>query len=239
MWLMTDYLATGLYSLKVSTATSSGGKTLLVPTPYALKMALLDVGFRLLGLERAQEIWPTLRDLQVACRLPKRAVVTNLFTRVLKPSRNPAPPGTPEAGPLGRTIGYREYVYFDGPLGIALGTSKDTIPDWLPQLMLAVNYLGKRGGFIQATRVPESTPNLPPGAVCLNPAGGQTQFAMDGVLQLLDDCGEKMSLEQANIYSGKSVRMGKDRLSYPVVIPYRLVRSSKSYSLYERLEQAG
>lgn len=236
MWLMTDYLVTGLYSLKVSTATSSGGKTLLVPTPYALKMALLDAGFRLLGAERAETIWPTLRDLQVACCLPQQAVVTNLFTRILKPSRNPAPAGTPEAGPLGRTIGYREYVHFGGPLGIALGVPTDSLPDWLPQLMLGINYLGKRGGFIQATCLPETTPDLPPGMVRLNPPGGQTQFAMQGLLQLLDDCGDKMSFAQANIYSGKSVRTGKDRLSYPVVIPYRLVRSSKSYTLYERLE---
>ena len=48
MWLIAEYEAVTLFSLKLSTATSSGGKTLLVPTPYALKMALLGVVFHLL-----------------------------------------------------------------------------------------------------------------------------------------------------------------------------------------------
>ncbi len=46
MWLTSEYVATALSSLKASSATSSGGKALLAPTPYALKMALLDVACR-------------------------------------------------------------------------------------------------------------------------------------------------------------------------------------------------
>ena len=38
MWLMADYEAVTLFSLKMSGATSSGGKSLLLPTPYAIKL---------------------------------------------------------------------------------------------------------------------------------------------------------------------------------------------------------
>ena len=230
MWLITEYEATTLYSLKPSAATSSGGKTLLAPTPYAFKMALLDVAFRTEGADQVEHLWPMIRDLLVAYRPPERAVVTNLFTRILKPNRKPPPP-------LGKSIGYREYVYFAGPLGIALSSpdSEDT-PAWLPDLVMRVHYLGKRGGFIQPLAMAEVSQRLPPGYVPLNSPEGQTQFDKRGVLQWLDDCGPKMTLAQASIYSGKSIRVGKERISYPVVLPYRLTRTSKSYTLYERLD---
>jgi hypothetical protein len=67
----------------MSTATASGGKTLLAPTPYALKMALLDVACRYLEVQEAEKHWEDIRDLKVAL-LPRRAVVKNLFQKVLR-----------------------------------------------------------------------------------------------------------------------------------------------------------
>jgi hypothetical protein len=45
-WLIAEYQPTALFSLKISSATSSVGKTLVVPTPYSIKMALVDAAFR-------------------------------------------------------------------------------------------------------------------------------------------------------------------------------------------------
>jgi hypothetical protein len=53
---------------------------------------------------------------------------------------------------------------------------------------------------------------------------------------MLDDCGPKMTFEHADIYSGKRITLGKERVLHHVVLPYRLTRSSKSYSLYERID---
>jgi len=45
-----------------------------------------------------------------------------------------------------------------------------------------------------------------------------------------------VSFEHADIYSGKRITLGKERVLHHVVLPYRLTRSSKSYSLYERID---
>jgi len=45
-----------------------------------------------------------------------------------------------------------------------------------------------------------------------------------------------LTFDYVNIYSSKAVRLGKERVLHHIVLPYRLVRSSKSYSLYERLD---
>jgi hypothetical protein len=235
MWLIADYQPVSLFSLKNSLATSSGGKSLLVPTPYAFKMALLDAACRVWGVSRAEAFWPTLRDLAVAVRLPERAVVTNLFAKILKPRRSQPGPGAPDAGPLGRTIAFREYVWAEGNLSIALEVEKDDLSR-ITDLLLQISYLGKRGGFVQLLQPPQMIEELPERFILLNPAEDRSTFDSRGLMQMLDDCSPKMTFEHANIYSSKRVRVGMERVLHHVVLPYQLTRSSKSYSLYERIE---
>ena len=61
-------------------------------------------------------------------------------------------------------------------------------------------------------------------------------FAMNGTLQVLDDCTPDLTFAKANVYSGEKIKMGKERVTRHIVLPnYRLTRSSKSFSLYERV----
>ncbi|MGI6379220.1 MAG: hypothetical protein ACOX2R_00380 [Anaerolineae bacterium] len=229
MWLLAIYEATTLFSLKPSDATSSGGRTLLAPTPYAIKMGLLDAAYRRHGADEVAALWPTLRDLRLAHRPPLRAVANNVFTRILKPSRSSREPGS---WPLQRTIGYREYVHYQGPWGLALGLP-EPLP-WVAELAGMLAYAGKRGGFLQLLHAPTWQEDLPTGYCLLSAQEGAPVFK-DGVLQVMDDCGPDLTLERASIYSGKNLR-AQDRLAYPVVLPYRLARSSRDYTLYERLD---
>jgi hypothetical protein len=233
MWLIADYEAVALFSLKPSAATASGGKTLLVPTPYAIKMALLDAACRVLGVSEAEALWPEIRDLHVALRPPDRTVVTNLFQKVLRPRRSAAEEGAPDAGPFQRTIGYREYAQLVGPLRVAVGWPEDERREWIAALLLNVSYLGKRGGFVQLLEPPAFADALPPDFVEVT--RDQAQFAFNGTLQVLDDCASGLTFAQASIYSRERITLGKERLTRPIVLPCRLARSSKSFTLYERL----
>ncbi|MFH1633937.1 MAG: hypothetical protein ABIG63_07975 [Chloroflexota bacterium] len=235
MWWITEYEAVTLFSLKMSSATASGGKTLLTPTPYALKMALLDIACRLFGAEEAEARWPQIRDLQVALSPPKWAVVTNLFQKVLRPRRNAIPFDQPEAGPFQKTIGYREYAFLDGAMGVAL-SGNEHLP-WLADLLLNINYLGKRGGFMQLLHPPKIADTLPDGYTLLT-TGWEGDFPL-GTLQIVDDCASSLTFDKANVYSGKSIRMGRERITHPVILPYRPVKSSRSFTLYQRVEDRG
>ena len=84
MWLEVVYQPTTLFSLKPSWATSTGGKSLLLPTPYALKMGLLDAAIRTSGLNVGQAAWPWLCRLEIGIDLPPQIVVTNLFAKILR-----------------------------------------------------------------------------------------------------------------------------------------------------------
>lgn len=240
MWTVAHYAPATLFSLKPAAATSSGGRTLLCPTPFAIKMALLDAALRTLGRSAGQHHWQELRDLRLRIALPEQLSVINTFTKIVRPKKNgPSDDdGTGLVTPLGSTIAYREYVAYGGVLGLAAQLrSAEQLPPVLAGLLAQVNYLGKRGSFLQLQAMPTAGEECELGAergwVAITEE--QTSFSFDGTLQILDDCGDKMTFEQADIYSSKRITLGKERILRHVVLPYRLARSSRGFSLYERI----
>ena len=231
MWVLATISPTTFFSLKPSNATSSGGKTLLTPTPYAIKMGLLDAAIRTGGISYGEEAWEWIRGLSLAVRVPERALVNNVFTRILKPFHDRKNVG------FDRTIGYREYVHFIGAMKLAFEIQSDLLVDskeqQLNKLLPHITYLGKRGGFVQLIPPVQSLETLPADFTLLSE---QTDtWHIQSQLQHLDDCDDEMTFEHADIYSGKNVRVGKERHTFLAMLPYRLLRSSRSFSDYRRL----
>lgn len=231
MWLVAEYEATTLFTLKPATATVSGGRTLLVPTPFAVKMALLDVICRLEGVDFAAQVWDDwLGTVTVALRPANSVVVNNTFIKILKPRRRPASPGTQNAGHFQQTISYREYAHFAGTLGIALDIPDDVDNTQIAYWLLNINYLGKRGSFMQLQDTPHHTDVLPTGFVVIG--GGMQTIPIDALLTQLDDVGNGVTFAHVDIYSGKRLRLGQHRILHHVALPYDLMASSRGYSYY-------
>ena len=232
MWVLATYQPTTFFSLKPSNATSSGGKTLLTPTPYAIKMGLLDAAIRTGGIGYGEDAWEWIRGLSFAVRVPDRALVNNVFTRILKPPHDRKKVG------FERTIGYREYVHFVGDMKLAFEIQSDLFVDsqeeQLNKLLPHITYLGKRGGFVQLIPPVQSLETLPSDFTILSEPADT--WHIQSQLQHLDDCDDEMTFEQADIYSGKNVRVGKERHTFLAMLPYRLLRSSRSFTDYERLD---
>jgi len=234
MWYVTTYQPVSMISLKTAAATSTGGKSLLLPTPFAFKMALLDMAIQQVGVSRGELLWGSIRDAQIAIRGPRHIAVNNTFTKIMKPMKG-KPSLDPDTGlipPMIKTIAFREYVHWAGPVQIGVKLGSDLPGTWA-QWLCRVSYIGKRGGFIQAIDVPVQQERLDADfTVLTNPSDG---FALNGTLQVMDDCSPELTFAHVDIYSSKNMRVGKDRILRPVVLPYRTVRSSRGYTLYERL----
>jgi hypothetical protein len=226
MWILAEYQPTAFFSLKPHMATSSGGKTLIVPTPFAVKTALLDAAIRTQGLERGKGLFSDLHALEIAVRLPRKIVVNNTFNRILRAARSPSP----GQWPYQRTIAFREYVQFSGPLTLAFRGMEE---DALTPLLMQVNYLGKRGGFLQFQRT-ETAVELSEAFTLLTDSFGES-FPL-GTLQVVDDWGEKLTFERINIYSDERITPGTHRVFHHVVLPHEPIRSSRDYTLYEWAE---
>jgi hypothetical protein len=240
-WLVAVYQPVALFSLKSGEATSTGGKSLLVPTPFAIRTALLDVAIRVMGRDYGKrEAFEAIRSLRLALRPPERVVVTNLFAKVLKPERDE------ERGrAMQTTIAFREYAQLAGNLGLAFGGEQralETVATLLPH----ISYFGKRGSFFQLMAPPElveTAEEEPPQNFLLLTGltfeGGRLKGQLPsafplGIIQRLDDWGPELSFERVNIYTDEKIRLGRDRLRQDVILPYRVTRAGRGFTLYER-----
>jgi hypothetical protein len=237
MWLIAEYKPVTLFSFRSGLATSSGAKTLFLPPPFAIRTALLDAAIRTEGLGEGPEAFAWIKGLSIAVRPPERVVVTNLFAKILKPTRKEE---TDEA--MDRTIAFREYAYLDGTFELAFEVTEERA-EQLQTLLVQVNYFGKRGSFFQLLRRPEPVDTLPKGFVAMDGVylqgahvRGQIAAFAPGIIQAMDDWGETLTFAKVNIYTEEKIVVGQDRVRKSVILPYRLVRSSKGFSYYERLD---
>lgn len=232
MWLTASYESVALFTLKSGLATSTGAKTLLVPTPFAIRTALLDVAIRVDGVAQGPEAFDLLRELDIALRPSSYAVVTNLFAKIQKPSRS----DKEREEAMTPTIAFREYVHLQGPFMLAFSGETAAVTQldkWLPHL----TYLGRRGGFVQF--LPTEHPimeELPDSFTSLMQPLPESSFPL-GVLQTMDDWGPELTYEKVNVYSDESIKRPgatRERLRYGVVFPYELRQAGRGFTMYER-----
>jgi hypothetical protein len=221
-------------------ATSKGGKTLVVLTPYSVKMSLLDACYRRYGPPEADEWarrvfdWLKWRDIRI--RPPKHCVVNNTFVKVLDWSREPVD------GPFRSTIVYREFAFFQGDeLLVALATSglNEEEHRIFSELFAHINYFGKRGGFWQYIGCETVQGELPFGFTVPRTEASLQQAASYGMTQALDDFGEALctatdGFERISTYGTGTVRLGEHRVLTATAIPYRRRSASRHFTWYER-----
>nr|WKN34414.1 hypothetical protein K4G66_18725 [Tunicatimonas sp. TK19036] len=220
------YLPTSLFSLKDSNATNSGAKSLFLPSPYAIKMAILNqaitVGGELEKLERkGSKEFAYVRDAKIDYYISEGSsfCVNNSFVKILKPNRN--------GDGFAQTVAFREYVHISHPLEIIFDVSGEEAEIFLKQFLHKINYFGKRGCFFQFLKYSDC-PNK------ANVKPFEVHAELSGILQEYDDFdreNKKVSFESVSNFSTKSTVRRKEVL----VLPLSSVGSSKSYTVYKVL----
>ncbi len=230
---MAHYKPTGLFSLKSSAATSSGAKTLLVPTMYSVKMALIDAAFRS-GKDGA-EVFELVKPLAIRFRPPKYVAVTHGFIKIrrereVKDAKNQEAVELKWTSPFQPTVAYREFCAFEGELTVAIETEERT--PWIEELLPSVSYFGKRGSFFQF--VGSEHAETLPGRFTFPLDDPPEEFSLDVVVQPLDDLGERATFDAISTYSLGRARLGRDRMIVQTAVPYKMISSSRGYTLYRR-----
>ncbi|MBS1749270.1 MAG: type I-A CRISPR-associated protein Cas5 [Bacteroidetes bacterium] len=228
------YKPTTLFSLKSSNATNSGAKSLFLPSPYAIKMAILNqaitVGGELgkLSFKKSKE-FGYVRDAQIGYNLPvgTNFCVNNSFVKILKLNEDKRSRKQKEEGVLfepgfTQTVAFREYVYISNEIEIIFEVIDESAANFLKRYLHKINYFGKKGCFFQFIKyldVP-SEPNV-------------IQFSADnlrqGVIEEYDDFDSTVLFDNVNNFSEKSTKRAKKIMSLPLVS----VGSSKSFSNYK------
>ena len=225
-----------LFTFRSVQATSSGAKSLFIPTPFAIRTALLDAAIRTKGIQIGELAFNLIKGIPIAVLPPEQVVVTNLFSKILKPTREKNANSA-----LVRTIAFREFAYLSGNMLLAFQIEDEQAFE-ISLLLNQINYFGKRGSFFQffkQTMVNE----LPSNFVLLDGPfiedkktnGTWPHIFKVGIIQIMDDWGNDLTFEKVNVFSDEKIRVGSDRIRKSIILPYCLVRSSKSFSYYERI----
>ncbi|MGH7427869.1 MAG: hypothetical protein ACREJ4_05880 [Candidatus Methylomirabilaceae bacterium] len=228
-WLVVEYHPTALFSLKISLATSSVGKTLVLPTPYSIKMAFVDAAFRLEFSDAdCADFLRSLTTVSVRIAPPEAAAVTHTFVKVRQESRDADP-----LRPYIANIAYREVVHHHGLWRWAfdLAAGDDTLVERLVRIAPHVAYIGKRGSFVQfvgLSRLEDLGPQFTQPVQNEEPWTPPTRVH----IVALDDFGPEANLETLSSFTMKSPKRDRHRRFMETVIPLGLVNTGPGFSEY-------
>lgn len=209
---------TTLFSLKDSNSTNSGARSLLLPSPYAIKMAILNQAITLDGIDfetggKKNKFFQTVRDVKLGYFLKGDFCTNNCFVKILKPSRS-----TP--GAVQETVSFREYIFINESIEIIFNTKDEEDVKFLKRYLHRINYFGKRGCFFQFIEY-RDIPNEP------NVLPFESGKLIPGILQQYDDFG-KVEFDNVSNFSSSNTK----RVSEVLILPILQVSASKSYTHY-------
>jgi hypothetical protein len=217
-WLVFIYWPTALFSLKASRATSTVGKSLLIPTPYAVKMAFVDAALRHHLTNDPAGLVRMLADAQVRIGVPDHACVTGTIQRVRQETRVEDRKKDKTLPYYRPTIAMREVVSYSGLLVLAfdLASCAETLVELLSRTAPAINYFGKRGSFMQYRGV-ERREKLDR---CFTlPA---VQSVDSDPLATLDDFGPRATFDALNSFTSTEMKRGVHRKFVETSIPFQV-----------------
>lgn len=230
MWLEFVYQPTTLFSLKASDATNSASKSLFSPSPYAVKMALLNAICTFDSVTTAERHFNLIRDLEIQFALPEYVVVNNCFIKIIKKDDHPKVP----EDLFKSTVAFREFVYFSGELKIAVGLPSNTTQAEINILKIyfgKINYFGKRASFFQLTDFYQERFKELPDEYSREWNLQSLSKIGSSILVKMDEFGLNVKFENVNSYSEKKT----NRTSKVFILPLKMIKANKNFTIFQRV----
>jgi hypothetical protein len=231
-WIVFRYAPVTLFSLKMSRATSTAGKTLLTPTPYAVKMAFLDAALRHGLAGDADELVRRLAKASVRIGVPGHACVTGTIQMVRQETREIERKKNPRLPWYRPNIAMREFVHYQGDLCLAFDrhTCHSELTVLLRQIAPAVNYLGKRGSFFQYVGCLERQDLDSAFTQPVEKDGGD--LTIRGQRATLDDFGAAASFDALNSFSATEIKWEIHRRFVETFVPFSVHNTGPGFTHY-------
>lgn len=175
------YRPTALFHFKRLDATNKGALTLPMPTPYAVRSALLSVS------DDPAAAFDAVRAKRIVLRPPPLLVINPCWVKILDLRRSDELWDNDEAtAEYKTTMSLREYAFIPGDGSADLSIFIDSL-EGIETLPPRINYFGKRGSFVQFVGQDEADPSPEPD---------------EGLHFEMEDFGPKATWERVNVYSG-------------------------------------
>lgn len=210
------YQPTNLFSLKESNSTNSGAKSLLLPSPYSIKMALFNQAITIDGEEqftdKKSKKLSYIKDAKIEYYISGSFCVNNCFVTI-QSLRDGKFRGKPS---------FREYIYLSENIEIIFEVKDENAMSYLKRYLHRINYFGKRGCFFQfisyIKKPSESNVDI-----------YDVKNIKPGILQEYDDMMTNSEFKNISNFDSSNAKRSKTIL----LIPVQNENSSKSYTHFK------
>ncbi|MDH7482701.1 MAG: hypothetical protein QHH26_12115 [Armatimonadota bacterium] len=228
-WLLLHYQPTTLFSLKSSIATSTVGRSLVIPTPYAIKMAFVDAAFRA-GWEesKCRQLVEDLAKVWVRIKPAVESVVTQTIQKIRQEGKD-----RESENPYISSIAYREVVYVQGHWIWALNLQDNSeLANDILCLAPFVHYIGKRGSMLQFVQSEWAESLGSEFTLPVTESLGEKLAERSRIIPL-DDFGPKAKFEYLNSYEQKfKPKLGEHRIRVDTLVPVTISNCGPGFVQY-------
>lgn len=203
------------FSYRVPDFSSQYALSSLLPSPLAVKLALVSTAIQYRGKKFGEEVFEIVKNKEIHFKLEGKVVVNNFLIKRLKAKK--------EGEGLDRTFGIRGYVFFEKPIEIWINieNNEEDILDVIKRL----RYLGTSDSVCSVKVEEEKMPqNLIVAKKKLD------TNLLNSIVIPTKDLTNKSKFEEIDIYNKKK----KPRLDKKYFqIPIKQIQQSGSYIIYE------
>ncbi|MGB9714984.1 MAG: hypothetical protein ACPL1G_01010 [Thermodesulfovibrionales bacterium] len=140
-WISAELHFASLYSYRMPNLSPGYALTSLIPSPAALRLALVDSAIKSTGkVSYGEEVFEIVKSSPLEIEPPEKVVVLKFFIKRLKPSKS-------KEKSFEESFGVREYCHFWGPLRIYLEISERE--DEIANLFRILRRLGTTDSIVR------------------------------------------------------------------------------------------
>jgi CRISPR-associated Cas5-like protein len=222
VWIGARYGFASTFSYRIPYFSSSYALSAPAPSPSTIKLAMVASTINRTGnLEKGRKLFERISNSNTEIELPNKIVVFKAFMKRLKKKR--------QGDGFERTFGIREYILYDGKLGIHLDVPSDDIEE-VSEALQRVQYFGTSDSICCCLEKTKAEPDQKQTVKQC----AQNRALAEGVVFLLSDFAEKTTFEDINPFSGKKTK--KDNLILkPYLFPIQVLQKDRNCTVYQRL----
>lgn len=225
-WIFAELHFGGLFSYRIPNLSPSYSLASPIPSPAALRLALVETAIKSGGdIKFGEEIFELVKAAPLEIEPPEKVSILKFFIKRLKPSKL-------KGKSFEESFGIREYCHFLGPMRIYLKLSDKE--DSLKNIFKQLRRLGTTDSILWCdVSIHEEAPELALTSKIITALCPEISNLMRRPVVTLNEIKEDAKFSHINPYSQK--RKGYPFVSKTYVLPLREMRRGENFVLYEKV----
>lgn len=224
-WIHAELHFSGLFSYRIPNLSPSYALTSIIPSPSAVRLALVETAIKSKGsVSYGEEIYELIKTAPLEIEPPDKVSVLKFFIKRLKPSKS-------KGKSFETSFGVREYCHFLGPMKIYMRLKEQE--EEIRFIFRQLRRLGTTDSILRSeVSLSENGPELSNTNKVIGTLKPEISNLMKRPVVSLKEIKKDTKFSQINPYS--QGRRGEPYISITYVLPLREIRKGENFVLYEK-----